>query len=99
MIKVPENASSLFNALSLAIYGELAADKLRQSIADLVKTNPSVAKTNGILEANVEQYVYRIMQSNTQGSIREIKILAEASQKQICIVDLITDKIYKYGDA
>jgi DNA repair exonuclease SbcCD ATPase subunit len=99
MIKVPENASSLFNALSLAIYGELDADKLRKSIADLVKNNPSVAKTNGILEANVEQYVYRIMQSTTQGSIREIKILAEASKKQICIVDLITDKIYKYGDA
>ena len=56
MIKVPETASSLFNSLSLAILGELSPGSLRNIVAETVRSDPSVAQTHGILEANVEQY-------------------------------------------
>ncbi|CAJ2508812.1 Uu.00g138380.m01.CDS01 [Anthostomella pinea] len=100
---MPDDNSCLFTAVGGALRGlppspdGYTPGMLRRIVTDHIRSNPS--KFNAaVLESSPDAYCTRMMRPDTWGGAMELGILSEEFNLEICVVDVKTGAVIRYGE-
>ncbi|KAI1080266.1 OTU-domain-containing protein [Whalleya microplaca] len=100
---MPDDNSCLFTAVGGALRGlppspdGYTPQQLRRIVVDHIRSNP--AKFSAVvLEKSPEAYCARMLQPDTWGGAIELGIISELFNLEICVVDVKTNNVIRYGE-